>query len=371
MQPLQILEYITASSLGGAEHVVRAVGHELEARGHSLLFVSPRDRLLTPILRKEGFAVLAPRTYGKVDPLTLMRLAHIIRSRRIQVIHTHLSTASLLGSLAARVCGIPCVATAHGLNTAFSYRYATRIVAVSDAVRQHFIQQGIPAAKIRVVHNGINVDHFGMLPDRQQARDRFGFGPEDQVVLYAGHLTVDKGAGLLLPIMQRLWERHPSARLLLLGEGELRSTLEKDIREGSLEKRVLLMGFQADIRPFLAAADLMLLPSLKEGLGMVLLEAMAAGLPAVATDVGGIPEAIDPGLTGELVPLGDVDAFALTCTAILTDRSRYERMSAAARIRAREQFSIQRSVSALEGVFEETTGTQNCSVNEKSSRSCQ
>ena len=352
MEPVRILEYITSRSLGGAEHGVQIEARELSRRGHQILFASPAGRRLTEELTRSSFEVWSPRTHGKADPLTFLRLVKLIRERGIQVVHTHLSTASLLGGLAARACGVPAVATVHGLNSATCYRRSTRVVAVSHAVERHLLNQGMSPDRIRVVHNGIETGTYRELPSREEARQALQLGPEDPVLMYAGRLSPEKGASLLPAILSRVQEVLPRARLLVLGEGSLRRELEP-AQCGELAPALHLLGFQSDLRPFFAAADCLLLPSYREGLPRVLLEAMAAGLPAVGTDAGGIPEAIVQGETGRMASIGDVEGLAEACIELLSRPSVARQMGCAAQARARQYFSVVTTITRLEAVFEE------------------
>ena len=143
--PLRIVQYITPSQIGGAEVHVTALADRLRARGHEVAVVCPRGRPLVAELVARGLRVRTPRTIGKLDPVTLARLVGWLGRDRAQVIHTHLSTASLLGSLAARIRGIPAVATVHGLNTRTCFNWAHAIIAVSNAVKQHLVAQGMAA----------------------------------------------------------------------------------------------------------------------------------------------------------------------------------------------------------------------------------
>ncbi|HET6383141.1 MAG TPA: glycosyltransferase [Armatimonadota bacterium] len=347
----RIIEYISGSSMGGAEHGVQVDARELRRRGHEILFVAPRGRKITRALQKEDFPLWSPKTYGKIDPVTLMRLIRVIRNRRIHLVHTHLSTASLIGSIAARVCRIPAVATVHGLNSAFCYRNSHLIVAVSQAVKDHLESQGIPGGRIRVVQNGINVARFQGLMRREEARAELGLPADSPIILYAGRLSPEKGVALLPNILGRVRERVPNALLVTIGEGVMQSEMEDALRKAHLEEAVRLMGYRADPLPFLAAADLLLLPSYREGLPRILLESMAAGLPAVASEAGGIPEAIEQDRTGKTAPIGDVEALADACVELLRDEELRLRMGAAACDRAERLFSVVKSVTELEQVF--------------------
>lgn len=337
-------------------------GSELSRRGHDLLFLSPRGRLLTGMLQERGFPVWSPCTFGKIDPVTPLRVARLVRSGHFQLVQTHLSTASLLGSLSARLAGVPSIATVHGMNSAFCYRFSTVVITVSDAVRRYLIAQGLPDRKIRVVHNGIDTSRFVGLPCREEARAALGIDPNEQVILYAGRFSPEKGVRLLPAILQRLNQGPGSVRLLLLGEGALKDELLKGFRECGVENQVQATGFQRDTRPFLAAADLVIMPSYKEGLPRSLMEAMAARLPAVAAAAGGIPEVLESGVTGEIRSIGDVEGMAQACKEILSNPAQRDRMGSAAYRRVHEHFSIQQSVSGLEAVFEEVLGVRNARV---------
>ncbi|MCA1596631.1 MAG: glycosyltransferase [Chloroflexi bacterium] len=351
--PLRLLEYMTSGSMGGAEHGILMEAVELLGRGHSLTFAVPKGRKLAAVLCDRGFEVWSPRTYGKIDPVTVGRVARLARRKKIDLIHTHLSTASLLGSLSARLAGVPSVSTVHGLNSAFCYRFSTLVVAVSGAVRSHLVAQGIPESRIRVVHNGVIVDQYLGLPERREARKSLGLEPNAPLLLYAGRFSPEKGVLLLPTILAKVRERVPDARLVAIGDGPLHARMEQEWQDAGLSGCVWMPGYRADTTAFLAAADLLLLPSYKEGLPRILLEGMVAALPAVGTEAGGIPEAIERGKTGEMAPIGDADGLAAACAELLLDGSRRAALGAAARVRGISHFSVVRTVSQLEDVFAE------------------
>ena len=160
MQEIRILEAITPSSIGGAEMYVTELCHTLIEMGVHTEVFCPKGRPFVRYAEEKGLQVTNWKTSGKIDPGTVLRLTHLIKSAKIDVIHTHLSTACLLGAFAARFAGIPSVAHVHGLNSANCFKHSTVIVAVSDAVKQHICAQGIPEDKVHVIHNGIDLRKF-------------------------------------------------------------------------------------------------------------------------------------------------------------------------------------------------------------------
>ncbi len=302
MERLRIAQYITPSQIGGAEVHVAALSERLRARGHQVTVICPRGRPLVGELVARGLTVRTPRTVGKLDPVTLARLVGWLREDGAQVIHTHLSTASLLGSMAARVRGIPSVATVHGLNTRTCFNWAHAIIAVSNAVKQHLVAQGMGGDRITVVHNGVDLRAMSHPDESRAVRDRWGIAAGAPVLITVGRLTPKKGHRDLLEALAKLTRgaRWADVRLLVVGAGALLPALRREAERLALSERVIFAGFQRDVLPFLQAADVCVLPSIQEGLSLSALEAMALAKPVVACRVGGTPEVVVDGETGVL-----------------------------------------------------------------------
>ena len=154
---LRVLQYITPSGIGGAELHVASLAEKLRERGHEVEIICPHGRPLLTELAARGLPARAPHTYGKFDPIMVGRLTWWLRRLRPDVLHTHLSTASLLGSAAARLAGFPAVATVHGLNTRTCFNWSSHVIAVSHAVKQYLVYQGLPEHRITVIHNGVDL----------------------------------------------------------------------------------------------------------------------------------------------------------------------------------------------------------------------
>ncbi|MFP5284344.1 MAG: glycosyltransferase family 4 protein [Thermoanaerobaculia bacterium] len=275
------------------------------------------------------------------------RLLRLLRRERIELIHAHLAYASLWGALASRITGIPCVATLHvapsgaplrskeGIREALLVhalnRWAKQVIAVSDSAREAWIERGLK--RVVVVGNGIEVDSF--TPTHHRGK----------VVTTVSVLREGKGIEVLLGAIPAVLAKHPDARFLIAGDGPLRKPLE------ARGPNAAWLGFRRDVPELLAASDLFVLPSLGDAYPTVLMEAMAAGLPVVSTRVGGIPEIVDDGRTGILVPPGDATALAGAISDLLDSRERREVLGQAARAAAERRFSTAAWVKRLAEVY--------------------
>lgn len=235
-------------------------------------------------------------------------------------------------------------------------RAVARWVAVSTAVRDAWTREmGVPPASVAVVHNGVDVARFR--PDeaaREEVRRRLGLGAGEPVLLAVGRLDPTKGLQVAVGALARLGPRSPAARLLIAGEGGYRAELER--RAAQLGDRVRLLGYvpNQELPALLAAADLFLMPTLcHEGFPLTVVEALACGLPALASRSGGIPDAVEDGVTGRLLPMGDAAAWAGAIAELLDDRRRRLAIGAVCRQVAEARFSRERMVASMERVIGE------------------
>lgn len=352
---ISILEAITPSTIGGAEVYVAGICRLLPELGARVELFCPKGRPFVGYAVAHGLESVTWKTHGKVDPLTVLRLARLLRKSRVDIIHTHLSTAGFIGAIAARIAGIPSVAHVHGLNTATCYRRSTAIIAVSQAAKEHLVRQGVNPEKIRVIHNGVELDRFEIVPV-EDAKRRLGYDPKTPVFGAFGRLSKEKGQTIALRAMALLKSEHPTARLMLVGDGADSSPLESAAKELGIAENVDFVGFAHDVRRFMSACDAVIAPSLKEGLGLSALEAMALSRPVVASAVGGLIEVVVPGKTGFAVPPGDPQAIAESLNALVHDRDLAERMGALGRKRVEEQFDLAKQARTLLAALEEIAG---------------
>jgi glycosyltransferase involved in cell wall biosynthesis len=226
------------------------------------------------------------------------------------------------------------------------------IVAVSDDVADAFARTtGVPRERITTVPNAVDTDRYPATVDREQVRRDLGLAPQDRVLIAVGTFKRQKGHAVLLDAFTRIAPGRPDVHLLLVGDGDLRPEIERRVAELGLGAPVHLLGSRRDVPALLAASDGAVLPSLWEGMSNALVEAMASGLPVVATDVSGTNQVMVDGRTGWLVPPGEDAPLAAAIAALLDDPAEARARGAAARERAVSAFGAGRQVETLVALY--------------------
>ena len=305
---------------------------------------------------------------GTFDLGAVRRFAERLRGLKDVVVHSHGYKADLYALLAARWAGVPVMTSAHGWTSenrkvrayealqAWSWRWFDRVVAVSRSYEAQALARGVPRAKLMVVHNAIRGSYAADADPgaaRAAARAALGLAPDAVVVGIVGRLGIEKGHAAFVEAAARIAPRHPDARFLIVGEGLQRADIEARVAAAGLTQRVRLLGHRDDLPAIWPALDLLAMTSLREGLPNVLLEAMLHGIPGVAMAVGGIPEVIDDGLDGLLVPAGDVDGFTARLGELLADAPRRARLGEAARAKVRDAFLFDARMRRMEALYDE------------------
>lgn len=353
MSVTRVLEAITPSRIGGAEvFVTELCASFLELGAHVEVFC-PKGRPFVEYAQARGISPITWKTHGKFDPLTVVRLARLMRRDRIDVIHTHLSTASLLGALAAKLARKRSVAHVHGLNTATCFKYSDLIIAVSEKVKEHLVSQGIDGKKVRVVHNGVDLVRFQPV-DAREAKVRLGYDPDEPLLGVFGRLSSEKGQRVAVEAMFLILKDQPEAHLALVGEGKDREDLEATAEALGIRGRVSFTGFVQDVREMMSACDVVIVPSSRgEGFGLVAVEAMALQRPVVASAQGGLPEIVIPGETGLLVPPNDPQSLADVVCRLIQEPDLARSMGVEGRARVEERFALGAQMRKVLGVLRE------------------
>jgi glycosyltransferase involved in cell wall biosynthesis len=239
----------------------------------------------------------------------------------------------------------------------WKHRQVDAFIAASEAIRQMLIADGVPPERTLTVHEGIDVEHVQAAPP-VNLHETFWLPHQAPVVGNVAALVPHKGQRHLIDAAHLVVRDMPDVRFVILGEGELREHLERQVREYHLEKHVLLPGFRTDVLGCMKSFDLFAMSSVTEGLGTSLLDAMACGRAIVATRTGGIPEVVSDNVTGVLVPPRDHTAMAHAIVALLHDSAKRRQMGEAGRIRVDERFTVERMVAGTAAAYERLVGTR-------------
>ena len=290
------------------------------------------------------------------DPRLVTQARRIVLEHDINIIQTHGYKSNTIGFFLRLLCRRPWIGFAHGYIDdnrrnrlynridRFVLRRADRVVAVSGSMKALLTRHGVEATKIRVVYNAVDLKETATDVSIIEMRARHGIAPDQKVIGVIGRLSPEKGQMDFLKAMEHTVGSVPGAKALIIGDGQDRAMLERYSRERGLGAHVLFLGHQEKIARYYQILDLLVLPSLSEGLPNAVLEAMSFGVPVLATAVGGVPEVIQDG-NGVVVPPGDHAALANEMIVLLRDdalrraiggrgrRSLYPRFSAADRAR--------------------------------------
>lgn len=233
-------------------------------------------------------------------------------------------------------------------------RLCSRTICVSDAVRERLVSEwGYPSRSTITIRNGVDLKHYskGHTGSASVLREELGISGAEPIVLCVGRLSREKGVSFFFDALSLIEKRGLRVHGLIVGDGPLRATLEKQLDELGLGSRVTFTGHQEDVRPYYGSAAICVLPSLTEGLPLVLLEAMASGVPCIATEVGGTKEVISHGVDGLLVPPSSSRALASAIERLLTNRQECAEIAARGRRRVEESFDIEVSAQKIQTVL--------------------
>ena len=351
-RPLTILTVITPARYSGAERVAVYLADGLQRRGHRVVFACKHNEQLLEALARRDIEAHPLSISGKGNLMAPFLLAWFAESIGADVIHTHLSTASLWGAVAGKITGIPSLASVHALNIKTCFQFSDRLTACSEGVRQHLIGQGIPPERIEVLYNGLNPELFDDIPSRERVRQELDIPQAAPVVGEVAHLSPRKGQVYLLEAVALLLKRWPKLVCLLLGEGEDRDELQRQIERLGIGHAVRMMGYRADARRIIQAMDVVVLPSVAiEGFGMALIEGAFLGKPVVGSDAPGIREAVVDGATGLLAPPADAVALAEKLNTLLEDPDYAQQLGAAGRERAWKLFTLDQMATHAETIY--------------------
>lgn len=347
-------------SWGGGERQVAGLCSHLQERGHEVKLICRPASKLREWATAKGIESCPAEMKSTFVLSSILKLRSIIARERPDILHLHTSRAHVLGSMAGKLAGVKTIIATRRMddpikmlwpNTGAYGAWTTAIVAISEAVRDVLISCGVDPSKIRLIPSGADISQFVSACADQSVRAEFGGSAPLRLICTAASLSVRKGVRYLLEAAALLKDSTTQFRVIIAGEGDQRAELEQMTKRLGID--CMFLGFYPDMARLLANIDIFVMPSLSEGLGVAVLEAMAAGKPVVASAVGGLKESVLGGKTGFLVPPADPQSLADAIKKLLVTPTLAEQFGAAGRARVRENYSLKNMALANESLYHE------------------
>ena len=344
--------------LGGPQQVVYLI-NALRERGFDNTLVCPPDSGLDRAARQAGIRVQNLFCAGDLDLPFAYRLAQFLKQQAPDIVHCHSRRgADVLGGLAAKYADIPAVVSRRVDNTemrlmaAVRYKPFRKIIAISNAIADVLVENGVDAERITVIRSAVDVDALSKPVDKAALKDEFGIPDNVPSIAAAGQLIPRKGHRYLLEAAAGLIAAQQPFRLVIFGDGYLNNQLRAQAASLNLGEHVQFAGFRDDLDSYIGGFDLFVHPALTEGLGVAALKAAAAGIAVVGFDAGGLSEAVDHDKTGLLVEAGSAVQLQKAIATLLLDESRRTTLAHNGRERMRVEFSIDAMVNKHVELYE-------------------
>jgi glycosyltransferase involved in cell wall biosynthesis len=363
---IRVVEILATGSNGGAQEHLYSLVTRMDHDRYDVSIVSLSPGSAVRKLQKAGFSVLVIDEPD--DAVAVGALAAHLAEVRADVIHNHMYRAEMVGTRAAMALAALGHRRPYVVSTVHSSRVRSdedrqalrdltpqmdQLIAVSRMIERKLDDEGRTGAPIRLIYNGVDLSRY----DHQEAcctlPEEYGMEPGSQLVGVVARLEPEKGHPTLLEAWPQVLRNVPDAYLLIVGEGSRREALEAQARDLRIAHRVVFTGRRDDVPAVTAALDVAVLPSYREAQGLSILEAMALSRPVVASDVGGIPEMIEDGRTGLLVPPHDAEALAGAISRLLLDHPYADTLGRAGHDLVHDRFCIELMVSAIQTIYDE------------------
>jgi glycosyltransferase involved in cell wall biosynthesis len=353
---IRVLEIVGNAIVGGMESHVGNLVANLPADTFEIICLCPYESHFTASLRRLGHKVfIAP---VDDDPLwrSIEMAAEIVRQNEVHLIHAHLPNAHTLAGLVGRLTDTPAVATLHARGMLVQELSVTRLtgthlIVVCQETYAQALATGVPPRNVTLIPNGIDTRRF--TPERNGADFRAAIGVPSNAPLvgFVGRLSPEKGPDRFLLAAERIRQSRPDAHFVMIGDGPLREELEIEIERGGFAGCLHMVEVRHDMEAAYPAFDLLLQTSRSEGMPLVVLEAMACGVPVVAVGIGGVAEVVEHGSTGWLVSPVQWDDISRDALRLLADPQRLKRMGLLGRERVETRFDLRECVSETSSLF--------------------
>jgi glycosyltransferase involved in cell wall biosynthesis len=300
---------------------------------------------LTSQLRDIGCSVYITPITDEPDWQSILLGASLVRADAIDVIHAHLPNAHSLAGILSRLTDTPAIATVHGRYLSMRdfevhKLMNTNISVVAKTAYFQALTLGVPSTKLRFIPNGIDTKIFHPAPKSNYLHSLIKIPPEAPLVGFIGRLSPEKGPEMFVRVAQIAHKRLKNCHFVLVGEGQMRRELQDEIDQHDLTGHIHMVGLQRDMTKIYPCLDLVVSTSYSEAMPLVIVEAMASGLPVVATNVGGVVDIVEVGGTGLLKQPGDTEGLANDIVTLMTSNSTRMQMGEAARKRVEEKFDL-------------------------------
>jgi glycosyltransferase involved in cell wall biosynthesis len=375
LQSIKILHLISSSGFLGAENVVQELAKESAKKGCEITIgiLENRNNRHTDFVERalaEKIRVQLFHCRGRLDMKTISNIRGFIDQEHPNLLHSHGYKGNFYAWRAVSGRNMPWIVTNHGkrigkkllvynwLNIFFMKR-ADKVIAVSEEIAVEMTKKGIPSTKILVIDNGIDLQKFANQKRNNELRKSFGFNGNHKIIGTVASLTEEKGHIYLLKAARQVIDKYPECRFLIVGDGGQRQFLEEKTPHLGLTGKILFTGSRKDVPEILSILDVFVLPSLKEGLPMALLEAQAAKVPVIATSIGAIPDVIEHGVTGLLVPPKNYETIADSILRILSNEYSAQEMAQKGFEKVQNYFSSQTMSEKYLRVYEEVLSLKN------------
>ena len=365
-RPLRVVEVLATGTNGGAQEHVYSLLSRLDRTRYEASVVSLSPGSAVRAIQRLGIPVIVLDEPD--DAIAVGALAAHLSDVGAEVVHNHMYRAELVGTRAAIALGEIGHRTPWVIGTVHSSRIRAaddrevlrhltsrmdHLVAVSRAIVRKIADERPSPVPVTLIHNGVDLTRY----DRTEAcctlPDEYGMEPGSPIVGVVGRLEPEKGHATLIDAWPQVLRAVPGAYLLIVGEGSRRAALEEQVAALGIGARVVFTGRRDDVPAVTAALDVAVLPSYREAQGLTILEAMALSRPVVASNVGGIPEMVEDGRTGLLVPPHDHEALASAITRLLLDHPLADMLARAGHDLVHERFCLELMVRAIENLYDE------------------
>lgn len=370
---MKVLHTAINGEIAGGQKVCLQIMEALLEEGHQAIVVSPNEGPFTELVRKKGIPVFQIPFEKTYSFHRAFQLARLIKKEKVNLVHTHgMVPGNIQARFAACLGGVPCISHIHIANVFnsnplirkyqvfldnWTSKFCYRLIAVSQSTKKSLVDQGIPAERIVVIPNGIDWHEIRARQTREEIISRFNLDTKSRLIGTIGRLCPAKGQEEFLKAAKAVSKKISNAVWFVIGQdmefsGRYETHLRALARKLDLNGRVIFTGYQADPYSLMNALDLFVLASKAEGMPLVILEAMALKKAVIATAVGGVPEVVQNGRTGILIPPGDSEALIQAMLELLRNPKPVLEMGEAGFQRIRNHFSVSGMIRRVRKIYE-------------------